>query len=147
MYQGNLEKKAGFKTCWMALPKVMFWNILIERNQRVFKDKSHIPEQIVAEMQALMGEILNVSLMSKNKTKLTPYEVNWMDSFNVYELETAMVKKPLEVWELRMDQSHFEIWMKERKILKLFFDMASKGNPGATRGGGIISCPEGNIDT
>ena len=46
-----------------------------------------------------------------------------------------------------MDQSQFEIWMKERKIFKLFFDGASKGNPGAAGGGGVIICPEGNIET
>ena len=28
----------------------------------------------------------------------------------------------------------------------MFFDGASKGNPGVTRGGGIISCPKGNIE-
>ena len=147
MYQDNLEKKTGFKTCWMTLPKVMFWNIWIERNQRVLKDKPQIPKQIVAKTQALMGEIMNVSLMSKNKTKLTLDEVNWMDSFNISELGTTMVKKPLEVWELRMDQSQFEIWMKERKIFKLFFDGASKGNPRAEGGGGIINCPKWNIQT
>ena len=37
-----------------------------------------------------------------------------------------------------------EIWMKERKLFKLFFDGASKGNPGMDGGGGIIISPEGN---
>ena len=97
-------------------------------------------------MQALVGEILNASLLSKNKTKLMSNGVNWLYSFNISELDTTMVKKTLEVWELRMDQSQFEIGMKERKIFKLFFGRASKGNPGAVGGGGIISCPEGNIE-
>ena len=37
--------------------------------------------------------------------------------------------------------------MKERKIFKLFFDGDSKGNSRATGGGGVIICPEGNIET
>ena len=37
--------------------------------------------------------------------------------------------------------------MKERKIFKLFFNRASKGNPSVARGGGIIGYPEGNIET
>ena len=94
-----------------------------------------------------MGEILNASLMPKNKTKLTLDEANWMDSFNISEQDTATAMKPLEVWELRMDQIEFEIWMKERKFFKLYFDGALKGNPSAARGGGIIGCPEGNIET
>ena len=98
-------------------------------------------------MQPLMGEILNASLMPKNKTKLTLDEANWMVSFNISELDIATAMKPLEVWKLRMDQTEFEIWMKERKFFKLYFDEASKGNHSADRGGGIISCPEGNIET
>ena len=114
----------------------MFWNIWIERNQRIFNDMYQTPEQIIMKTQALVGEILNASKMSKNKTKLTPDEVNWMDSFNIYELDIVTVKKPVEVWELRMDQTQFDIWMKERKKFKLFFDGASKWNPGAVGGGG-----------
>ena len=92
-----------------------------------------------------MGEILNASLMPKNKTKLTLDEANWMDSFNIYEQDTATAMKPLEVWELRMDQTEFEIWMKERKFFKLYFDEASKGNSGAAGGGGIFNNPEGSF--
>ena len=43
-----------------------------------------------------------------------------------------------------MDHSQFEIWMKERKLFKLFFDGVSKGNLGVARGGGIIISLEGN---
>ena len=91
----------------MTLPKVMFWNIWIERNQRVFKDKYQTPGQIVMKMQAHPQEILNVSLMPKNNTKLMPDEANWMDSFKIFELDIYMVKKPLEVWELRIDETQF----------------------------------------
>ena len=105
MYQDNLEKKTGFKTCWMTLPKVMFWNIWIERNQRVFKDKAQTPEQIAAKTQALMGEIMNMSLLPKNKTKLLPDEVSWLQSFKITELDIIKVYRSLEFWEIRMDKS------------------------------------------
>ena len=36
--------------------------------------------------------------------------------------------------------------MKERKIFKLFFDGASKGNPGRAGGGGVVICLEGKND-
>ena len=146
-YQGNLDNKASFKNCWKTLPKVMFWNIWIERNQRVFKDKAQIPEQIAAKTQALMGEIMNMSSFPKNMTKLSPDEVSWMQSFKINDLDTIMVKRYLEVWEIRMDPTLFEISMKERKIFKILFDEASKGNLGATRGGDVILCLKGNIET
>ena len=55
-----------------------------------------------------MGEILNVSLLPKNKIKLTTNEVNWLHSFNFSDLDTNMTKRSLEVWEIRLDQSQFE---------------------------------------
>ena len=52
-----------------------------------------------------MGEIMNMSLLPKNKTKISPDEVNWLQSFKITELDIVMVKRSLEVWEIRMDQS------------------------------------------
>ena len=54
-----------------------------------------------------------------------------------------MKAKNLEDWEIRMDKSQFENWLRERKIFRLFFDGASKGNPGKAGGGGIIMEPGG----
>ena len=41
-----------------------------------------------------------------------------------------------------MDSTQFNIYRKERILFKLFFDGASKGNPGAAGGGGVITNPE-----
>ena len=103
MYHGNLDKK-GLKNCWLKLPKIIFWHILIERNQRIFLDKAQLPDKIAAKSQALMGEMLNVSLFSKNKTKLSLNKVNWLHSINISELDTAIAKRPLEVWEIILEQ-------------------------------------------
>ena len=51
----------------------------------------------------------------------------------------------MEIWEIRLDKSQFGNRLKERKMFKLFFNGASKGNPGMAGGGGIIICPEGKI--
>ena len=125
-------------------PKVFFWFIWNERNQRIFKDKAHSPEQIAFKIQALLGESLRATLLPKNKVDFCLEESNWLPSFNIFDLGTKISRQPLEVWEIRMDHSYFEIWMKERKLFKIFFDEASKGNPGIARGGGVVIYPEGN---
>ena len=46
-----------------------------------------------------------------------------------------------------MDKKQFENWLRERKLFKLFFDGASKGNPRRVGGGGVIMDPGGKIVT
>ena len=45
-----------------------------------------------------------------------------------------------------MDKSQFENWLRERKIFKLFFDGASKGNPRSAGGERVIFYPGGNVE-
>ena len=45
-----------------------------------------------------------------------------------------------------MDKSQFENWLRERKIFKLFFDGASKGNPGRAGEGGVVIDADGKVE-
>ena len=88
-----------------------------------------------------MGETLREFRLPKNEIELTIEESNRLNNFNIVDIDEAKAKCSLEVWEIRKDHSQMEIWMKERKLFKLFFDGASKGNLGVA-GGGIIISPE-----
>ena len=68
-----------------------------------------------------------------------------MQSLKIHKNNSIAVNK-LEEWEIRMDKSQFENWLRERKIFKLFFDGASKGNPGKAGGGGVVINPRGKIE-
>ena len=68
-----------------------------------------------------------------------------MQSLKIREINSIAINK-MEEWEIRMDNSQFENWLKERKIFKLFFDGASKGNPGRAGGGGVIINPRGKAE-
>ena len=91
-----------------------------------------------------MGENLRESRWPENKIELAIKESNWLNNFNIVDIDEAKARRLLEVWEIRKDHSQMEIWMKERKLFILFFDGALKGYPGMARGGGIIILPEGN---
>ena len=66
-----------------------------------------------------------------------------MHSLDIKMVNNVAVNK-VEDWEIRLDKSQFENWLRERKIFKLFFDGSSKGNPGKAGGGGVIFDPGGN---
>ena len=129
----------------MKIPKVIYWCICSESNQRIFQDKAHPAWEIAIKVNSLMGEIVSVLKIPKNKAKLTDKERNRFQSFNLFA-GSSLATKQLENWEIRIDKSQFENWLKERKIFKLFFDGVSKGNLGRVGGGGVIMCSEGKID-
>ena len=128
------------------LPRIVCWHLWLERNKRIFQNKEQSPEKIVSKMQALMGEIIKTNQVARNKTKLSPNEMEWMHSFNVSAIDTDLTLKKLEIWEIRLDKSQFGNWLKERKMFKLFFNGASKRNPGMVGGKGVVICPEGKIE-
>lgn len=42
------------------------------------------------------------------------------------------------IWRIRETEENFQEWWKKQKISTIFFDGASKGNPGAAGAGGVI---------
>ena len=48
-------------------------------------------------------------------------------------------------WEIRLDELEFISWKASLNELCLFFDGASKGNPGLAGGGGVITSANGIV--
>ena len=142
-YQGELTNKKGLKACWMKLPKIICWCLWIERNHRIFQDKNQPAWKTIIKINALLKEVVRISKIPNNQENLTVNEKNWMYSLDIKTVNNMAVNK-VEDWEIRLDKSQFENWLRERKIFKLFFDGSSKGNPGRAGGGGVIFDPGGN---
>ena len=121
----------------MKIPKLTCWYIWNERNHRIFQNKTQPAWKIAAKVKSMLGEIVSNSKIPSNKGSLNANEERWMQRLNI-KVVSAVAASTLEKWEIRMDGSQFENWLRERKIFKLFFDGASKGNPGKAVGGGII---------
>ena len=133
LYQGELIQKKGLRVCRMKLPKIICQCIWNERNHKIFRDKTQPTWKIAIKVNALLCEVVSVLKIPINKGNLIDNEKNWLQSLNIYAINN-LATKHLENWEVRLDKSQFENWLRERKIFKLFFDGASKGNPGRAGG-------------
>ena len=145
LYQGELNEKEGVRSCWLKIPKLICWGLWNERNYRIFQDKKKPPSKIVVKIQALLMEIISSLKIPSNTSSLTEKEREWMQNVKPMA-DNSMAAKKMEAWEIRMDNSQFGNWLKERKIFKLFFYGASKGSPGKARGGGVIINPDGEVE-
>ena len=133
------------RPCWLKIPKLICWCLWNERNYRIFQEKTQHLWKTTIKIKALLGEVVSISKIPSNKGILTDKEKEWMQSLNPMAVNIVDAKK-LEEWDIRMDNSQFENWLKERKFFKLFFDGASKGNPGKVGGGGVIINPNGKVE-
>jgi ribonuclease HI len=139
----SLTKKDRLKSCWGYLPKFICWKIWLERNARIFKGKTASEAQVIAKAKAMMGDFLSSIHLPANKGRLTPNEEDWLSSLIPSTLKVTIAPEPPTFqWEIRLDPSTFTMWRKSLQRHSLFFDGASKGNPGEAGGGGVIIDPE-----
>ena len=101
--------------------------------------------KIVIKVNALLVEVVSVLKIPNNKGNLTDNEKNWLQSLNIYAVNNLAIKH-LENWEVRLDKSQLENLLKGRKIFKLFFNGASKGNPGRAGVGGVVTDLDGKVE-
>jgi hypothetical protein len=98
---------------------------------------------VSAKAKAMMGDFLSSINLPANKDKLTPIEEEWLSSLIPSALKVSTAPQPSTFeWEIRLDPSTFTNWRKSLQRHSLFFDGASKGNPGEAGGGGVIIDPE-----
>ena len=73
-----LNNKELLKTCWMWIPKFTCWKIWIERNSKIFKDKSRSSSRVVIKARAMMGEALEAKISLRNSSSMDVEEDHWV---------------------------------------------------------------------
>ena len=135
----NNAKKDLLNASWMWLPKFICWKIWIERNNRIFREKSSTPARVAASIRALLGEALEAKATLTNASTLSTKEDKWLTE--IVPNHEARIKTPTSSnaeWDIRLTEQDFIKWRLSLEEHCLFFDGASKGNPGASGGGGVI---------
>lgn len=129
---------------WNTLPLTLLWSIWIARNKKVFQEKNHNIRKICHKAISLAVETvisrpyskLNLSSLSVEERDLLNYG-NVMNSYESVK-EEPKTKETATVWKLRPKEEEFALWLSNSNKYCLFFDGASKSNPGQAGAGGVI---------
>ena len=113
------------------------------RNKKIFGGGKNSPGKVEAAAKALWVEALCMKGMNIiSKEVLTVEERDW-----VFEMLDFLPHQPwtnfkknitLHSWQIRMKPKDFKCWWKKLGCSSLFFDGASKGNPGMAGAGGSL---------
>ena len=142
-YPHKIPSKAFWRKIWIAIPKFICWKTWLARNALIFNGKEQTPLAVAAKAKSLLLEAAQQQYYSADPW-LLPEEERWLNSLSPSPRRLRSVPLPLNpIWRIRETEEHFQEWWKKQKISTIFFDGASKGNPGAAGAGGVIYDPNG----
>jgi ribonuclease HI len=125
----------------MTLPKLILWKLWLERNSQIFRNQSSTPAHVSVKAKALLDDCLTHLCPNTLPQTYSSPEDEWLLSFAPDLKYAPPLPIPHELWEVRKQREDFKEWRRIQHKHILFFDGASKGNLGATGGGGVIYDP------
>ena len=126
------------------MPKIVCWQIWLERNQRIFRNKRQNIKIVIVKIKCQLKESLGDQLEDSN---LNQQELDWGAKMGLKFSESVRQSKPPLEWQIRSNEKDFSIWSSKKSRPSLFFDGVAKGNPGKAGDGGVIKNIEGRINT
>jgi ribonuclease HI/exonuclease III len=143
IYPQRIPSKSFWSKIWTAIPKYVCWQIWLARNQQIFKEMRHSPMQVAAKAKSFLLEAAQQQYF-KEDTSLLPEERRWLGPLVPYQGKLPLSpQSATSDWRLRDDDDTFQSWWRSQNLSTIFFDGASKGNPGVAGAGGVIYSPKG----
>lgn len=128
---------------WKCIPATLCWNLWLARNNYVFNNIQQKTVTIIAKTIANISEAVSAnSITTPDQSSWAQEEKDWYNKFNIFHSQNpppknkAQQKQP--IWKLRGTKEEINQWILAQNRPTLFFDGASKNNPGAAGAGGII---------
>eukprot|EP00253_Pinus_taeda_P009869 PITA_09869 len=136
--------KSCWRKVWNAIPKYVCWQIWLTQNDLIFNEKEQAPFSAVVKAKSFLLEATQQKDFSDDSLLLLEEE-RWLAPLFPHPQKqlTATHAVNLE-WRKRDSEATIQEWWRKQKITTIFFDGASKGNPGAVGASGVIYAPYGS---
>eukprot|EP00253_Pinus_taeda_P024453 PITA_24453 len=142
-YPHRIVAKSLWSKVWVAAPKYVCWKVWLSRNEIIFNQTETSAEKVAEKAKNLLIETLRQSSAKDNT--LRDEERAWLGDFTPIMGPPSVSRPPLkENWRIRDNVEGFQKWWKLQGKCTIFFDGASKGNPGRSGAGGIIYYSNGS---
>jgi hypothetical protein len=107
-YPGVLLKNENYKATWLSLPKIICWQICLERNKRIFRDKVQHSKVIMAKIKSHLKEILGDQPEDKI---LSQQDFEWGARLGLHFAEVVRKRKSIKEWKIRFNEKDFSAWI------------------------------------
>jgi ribonuclease HI len=143
IYPHRIPPKSFWRKIWIAIPKYICWQIWLARNQKIFEETSLSPLQVMVKAKSFLLEAAQHQNY-KEDHQLQPEEKQWLSPLVPRPSMNLLAPLPANLeWRIRDEDDKFQIWWRSKNTATIFFDGASKGNPGEAGAGGVIYSPNG----
>eukprot|EP00253_Pinus_taeda_P005327 PITA_05327 len=141
-YPHRIAAKSLWSKVWVAVPKYVCWKVWLTQNEAIFNQTEITAEKVAEKAKNLLIETLRQT--SIRDGTLRDEEKAWLGDFSPIMNSPSASRPPFkENWQIRDSAEGFQKWWKTQGKCTIFFDGASKGNPGRSGAGGIIYYPNG----
>jgi hypothetical protein len=143
IYPQRIPPKSFWRKIWTAIPKYICWQIWLARNQQIFKEVCLSPLQVMVKAKSSLLEAAQQQYYKENHL-LQPEEKKWLSPLVPSSSKQLLPPHSVKLdWRIREEDDKFQTWWRSKNITTIFFDGASKGNPGEAGAGGVIYSPNG----
>jgi ribonuclease HI/exonuclease III len=143
IYPQGIPTKSFWRKIWTAVPKFVCWQLWLARNDQIFNGHTRSPLQVAVKAKALLLETAQHQYFNEDPL-LRPEERRWLSPLEPSPRKLLLTPQTVNPeWRIRESEDSFTNWWKSKKLTTIFFDGASKGNPGNAGAGGVIYSSDG----
>ena len=103
------------------------------------------PENVASKGKEFILEAIGSHQIDGTKLEV---ELNWVGTKRVVNTQIGFSRPVIKpFWHVKLSTNEFLEWWQTKNKVSIFFDGASKGNPGKAGAGGLIFYPGGKLET
>ena len=107
-YLGPPPKNKIIRAAWLILPKIIYSQIWLEQNKRIFRNYEQDVKLVVVKIKCQLKECLRDL---KDDLNLTQQDKKWGSSLDLQLQKLAKSIPLLKVWQIRVTENELQGWI------------------------------------